>query len=426
MKEVIRIFQEIMGTTKKNEKLFIIRSNKDNELFKKSLRFLLDGDITTGISQKKIEKNIPFCRFTEVNSLEECLDYVTENNSGRDKDVKTVQMFLEKVDEDDRDIIQKLFTKKLKLGCAVNTANTAIPGLIKTWEVQQAYLINDKNKPKIGEKFFLSQKLNGNNCGVLDYKLISRQGKEFVGLDHIVSDLKKLPFKDMFFNGELIRNNSDGLSDEDNFQLGTGIINSDKDTDKTSIEFVIYEMFPADEFLAGESKLKYGERRRQYLNPLAEKIAELGLNYIRVVPIIYEGTDQSVIEGQLYQANLVGWEGLMLNKDTKWQNKRNNGILKIKTFFEADLLCTGIVEGQGKYEGTLGLIECDYKGYTLGVGSGFTDEQRDYYWKHPEMIVNHVVEIKYKNETKNKQGGLSVQFPVFQCVREEGKEVSYE
>ena len=146
---------------------------------------------------------------------------------------------------------------------------------------------------------------------------------------------------------------------------------------------------------------------------------------IKVVPIIYEGTDKSKIKELLKEFDYKGFEGLMLNKDTKWKNKRNNGILKVKSFKHADILCTDVVEGDGKYKGTLGLIKCDYKGYELGVGSGFTDEQRDYYWNNKEEIIGKIVQIKYKCETKNKQGSLSVQFPIFEIVRNDKNEVSY-
>lgn len=56
----------------------------------------------------------------------------------------------------------------------------------------------------------LSQKLNGSNAGWKHGQLISRQGKPFTGLDHIIKDLKRLPNIDNFFlNGELIRKNYD-------------------------------------------------------------------------------------------------------------------------------------------------------------------------------------------------------------------------
>ena len=183
-------------------------------------------------------------------------------------------------------------------------------------------------------------------------------------------------------------------------------------------------MFPKEEFLKGESKLTYKQRRIEYLNPLAKEISDLGLKNIEVVPIIYEGTDKSKIKELLNQADSDGWEGLMLNKDTKWTNKRNNGILKVKSWKSADILCTGVIEGTGKNKGTLGSIECDYKGFKLRV-PGFKDEMRDYYWNNQNEIVGKIVQIKYKGETKNKKGGLSVQFPEFQCVRTDKTEPSY-
>lgn len=425
MKEVIRIFKELQSTNSKIEKEAIIEQNKDNELFKECLHFLLSGDVVTGISDKKLNKEILNNDYKFMTpTWKECMDYLKINNTGTDFDVMQMQTFIAIQDEADKEFYRQMITKTLRIGCDVKTINKVIVGLIPTWDVQQAYPLTEKNEPADGEWFALSQKLNGNNNGVLDEKCISRQGKEFTGMEHIIADINKLSFKDMFFNGELIRKNTDGISDEMNFQIGTGVINSDE-ADKTCIKFVIYEMLPKEEFLNGESKLTYKERREIYLNPLAQEITGLGLENIEVVPLVYDGTDKSKIQELLDEANANGWEGLMLNKDTKWKNKRNNGILKVKSFKHCDILCTDVVEGEGKYKGMLGLIKCDYKGYELGVGSGFNDEQRRYYWEHPEEIIGRIVQIKYKGESKNKQGGLSVQFPIFQVVREFGKEVSY-
>lgn len=425
MLEVIRLFKELQNTSSLNDKKTIITANKDNELFKKCLVFLLDGNVVTGISAKKLAKEVEMTKHIETTcDFASIMDYLETNNSGRDSDISIVQGFISAQPEECREFYSQMVTKKFRLGIDVKGVNKAIPNLIPTWDVQQAYSLDDKNMPKDGEWFALSQKLNGNNNGVLDGKCISRQGKEFTGMEHIIADINQLSFKDMFFNGELIRKNIDNLPDDENFQIGTGVINSD-DTDKTCIKFVIYEMLPKEEFLNGESKLTYKQRRKTYLDPLANEISALGLENIEVVSLVYEGTDKSKIQELLDKADNDGWEGLMLNKDTKWKNKRNNGILKVKSFKHCDVICKDVVEGSGKYKGTLGNIVCDYKGYDLGVGSGFTDEQRNYYWNNHNEIIGKVVTVKYKSETKNKDGGVSVQFPTFVIVREEGKEVSY-
>ena len=375
-KEVIKLFKQIQETSSTNDKKAIISANKDNELFKKCLVFLLDGNINTGLSAKKIAKKVTKSEYI-LPTFEDVMKYLAQNNTGTDNDISMIQAFLDE-HEEDREFYEQMITKSFRLGADSKVINSVIPGLIPTFEVQQAYPLSEKNEPKDGEWFALSQKLNGNNCSYYNGKLISRQGKEFIGLQHIIDDIEKLPnHENFFFNGELMRKNTDNISDDQNFQIGTGIINSENE-DKSCI----------------------------YFN-------------------IYEGTDKSKIKELLKEFDSKGFEGLMLNKDTKWKNKRNNGILKVKSFKHADILCTDVVEGDGKYKGTLGLIKCDYKGYELGVGSGFTDEQRDYYWNNKEEIIDKIVQIKYKGETKNKQGGLSVQFPIFEIVRNDKNEVSY-
>lgn len=432
MDKVIEIFAKIKDTSSTKEKMKIITDNKENPLFRKCLKFLLDGNILTGISSSKFKKISPttsgLAAKQKLNTFDEVMDYLLINNTGKDEDIANVKSFVYDcyiVDDTEFDFYAQMITKKYRLGIDAKTVNKCIPGLIPSWDVQQAYPISDNNRPKDGEWFTLSQKINGNNCGYYKGKLISRQGKEFTGLIHIIEDIQRLPhYESFFFNGELVRKNTDNLSDNDNFQLGTGIINSD-DQDKICIKFIIYEMLPNEEFEAGVSKFKYKQRRDKYLNPLSITISRLGLENVEVVPIIYEGTDKSKVEDLLEEANCNGWEGLMLNKDTVWKNKRNNGILKVKSFKTCDVFCTGVVEGDGKYKGTLGLIKCDYKGNELGVGTGFTDEQRHYFWQHTDEIIGKICEVKYKGETQNKQGGLSVQFPVFVCVRNDKPEPSY-
>jgi len=84
-------------------------------------------------------------------------------------------------------------------------------------------------------------------------------------------------------------------------------------------------------------------------------------------------------------------------------------------------------EGSGRLEGTLGAFVVDYKGNELRVGSGMTDEQREVFWEAGNSMIGRVIEVKYKEVSKDKKTGKeSLQFPIFVALREEGKEVSYE
>lgn len=58
---------------------------------------------------------------------------------------------------------------------------------------------------------------------------MSRQGKEFTGLEHILKDIHKLIGDSNYvLDGELVGKNIEGLSDSENFQKSTGLANSQK------------------------------------------------------------------------------------------------------------------------------------------------------------------------------------------------------
>ena len=95
LKEVIKLFKQIQETSSTNDKKAIISANKDNELFKKCLVFLLDGNINTGISNKRLKKNIEMTNHIDVTcDFEDIMEYLKINNSGRDSDISIVQGFI--------------------------------------------------------------------------------------------------------------------------------------------------------------------------------------------------------------------------------------------------------------------------------------------------------------------------------------------
>jgi DNA ligase-1 len=297
------------------------------------------------------------------------------------------------------------------------------------WEVQQAQNYSDVKIPE-GEWFCLTEKINGVRGTIFDKKVISRQGREFAGLDHILKDLQHLvhPHKlsDYVFDGELVRRNiNPTVSNNANFRMGAGLVRQ-ADADKSSIIYIIFDVMPRNDFVQGESTLTYKHRLEhlKHYQSLLDKFP--WTNSVQVVDILYEGTNQMRIRPCLMLMDDKDKEGLILNRDTKYYRKRHSGILKIKSFNTIDLCITGWEEGKGRLEGTLGAFTVDYKGYALSVGSGMTDRQRSEFWEQRNLLVGRVIEVMYKEETENKQTDRkSLQFPIFIALREEGKEVSY-
>lgn len=108
-----------------------------------------------------------------------------------------------------------------------------------------------------------------------------------------------------------------------------------------------------------------------------------------------------------------GWEGLYLKQyNHKYEpGKRVNTAIKLKMRPTADLLCIGVVEGEGKYVGQIGaLILKDKVGRIVNVGSGLCDFSRG---RDSSVFVGSVVEIEYEQILDT-----YIQ-PTFVCIRED-------
>ena len=170
---------------------------------------------------------------------------------------------------------------------------------------------------------------------------------------------------------------------------------------------------------------KYSVRKQRMLD-MKKIFDQKHITSMDVVEMLYEGTDDSEIMKWLEYAESQGWEGCMLNKNTPYEFKRTTNLIKIKKFHTCDLRITGYVEGQGKYEGVLGSLVVDYKGNRLEIGSGFSDAERKEFWQNREDMIGRVMQIKYKDVSKNSKTGLeSLQFATYECIRTDKTEPSY-
>lgn len=419
--------KSISGT--KDKKTFL-EDHRDDEEFTNLLKFLLNPRIVTGISKAKLGKKIvPIDDI--VGDMEVLYCYLRQNNTGRDIDIAACQAFINKY-EVYKDFISSIITKTLKLGVDTKLCNTVYGRDFIPVHLVMLGSPWGKLRLKKGEQFWLTQKLNGvratylNDDAGQNGQLMSRQGIPFTGMGHIIEELNKIQLSygcDLMFDGELIRKNVDGLSDGENFRVGTGLVNSD-DADKTCIEFVIFDVMPLHEFLEGKSS-GYYSNRRFVLDQLHE--VENEFEYLRIVPVLYHGSDTNEIDRWLEWADSMGYEGLMLNKDAPYECKRTTNLIKIKSFKYSDLRVVGYEEGTGKYTGMLGSVIVEYKGGAVAIGSGLSDEQRVNYWKNPDELIGKIVQVKFKEETMDKKTGLkSLQFPIFQNLRLDKTKPSYE
>ena len=417
--------QKVSGAKAKQD---VIKRYAEDEWFKMFLYFALNPLLTYNLSEKTLAKTdaddavLANTRLMFFNNIFECCDFLSRLRGVDDATVRQVKLLLyNHCGKSEREVYIKLLAKTLRLGVTAKTVNKIIPGLIPEWEVQQAFPIDKYPIPQ-ETQFWLTQKLNGVRATFYNGQLIARSGVPFRGLDHIIQEIAWVHNAGFVLDGELTLKDKGELSDNEAFRMATGILNSD-DVNKTSICFTIFDAISVRDFESPEPKVQYANRRI-VLNELADSLVDA--EYVSVLPVLYSGTDQSKIDEYLEQMVREDKEGLMANLDVPYKRARHKGILKIKRFYTMDLPILRCEEGTGRLEGTLGAFVLEYKGNEVKVGSGFTDEQREVYWRQRDRIAGTLCEVKYKEISSDKNTGLeSLQFPVFVQLRTDKTEVSY-
>ncbi len=412
--------QALNGAAKKQ--LFIM-NHADDRYFVRFLYFALNPLISYNLSEKvlreKIEVNPNETLVSRYRDIFHCCEQLSLLR-GMDKyTLRQVYVMLANYADEERELYIKLLSKTLRLGVTAKTVNKVIPNLIPEWEVQQSYPL-EKYPIKDGEHFWLTQKLNGVRATYYNGQLVARSGSPYTGVEHIIAALGWADENDIVLDGELTLKNKGDMSDNEAFRVATGILNSD-DVYKIGICYTIFDAIPRKDFDSPNPKTTYSVRRA-----ILSDFKTAAPEYASVLPVLYEGEDQSRIPELLEQMVREDKEGLMVNIDVPYRRTRHRGILKVKRFYTMDLPIVRCEEGTGRLAGNLGAFVLRYKDNEVNVGSGFTDEQRADFWLHRDDLIDTLCEVKYKEISYDKNTGLeSLQFPVFVGLRTDKSEASY-
>ena len=428
--------EKLQATTGRLEKEAILKEYADNEFVKKCLWYRFNKYIVFGISDKKLAK-ISFSNSSEEVIDEEnynllsLFEYMEQHNTGRDEDIAVVAKYIHNLTPY-ADLIKGFVAKDINLGVQSTTLNKIYgKNFIPQFDLMLGFKYfddPDKYVPE-GTNFILTHKLDGMRCLIIKdnsgkINLFSRQGQKLEGFLDIEEEAKQLP-DGFVYDGELLLRNDNNLDSKDLYRATMKIAASDM-PDKKNIIFNCFDLIILDEFKNGyDSKPAY--LRKSMLNKIFVRRNQL--KWIKEVPILYEGNDKNKITEWLNKITSEGGEGVMINvSDAPYECKRSKGLLKVKKFQTVDLRCVDIELGTGVNANRLGAItvEFPYNGnlYQVKVGSGFTQEQRDYFWQNKNDILGKIVEVQYFEITQNQNGGYSLRFPVFCQVRNDKDDIS--
>jgi DNA ligase-1 len=223
--------------------------------------------------------------------------------------------------------------------------------------------------------YWVSEKLDGVRAYWDGQQLASRQGNIIHAPSWFTAN-----FPSEALDGELWIGRSQ-------FELVSGIVRQKQPDDAKwrQVRFMVFDM------------PKNPDVFTQRLAAMEKVVAVSQSPYLQLVKQ-YRIANHQQLMAQLQVVVKAGGEGLMLHRgDSLYQAARNDDLLKVKAFQDAEAIVIAYVPGQGKYQGMMGalLVENSDK-IRFKIGSGFSDAQR----KNPPGIGS-VITYKYFGKGKN-------------------------
>lgn len=420
----------------------ILQNGKDNEVLKNLLQFAYNPYLQFYIKKIPVVKTESIYTYdTHYDNFLKLTTQLSQREITGNAAIDTVKAFLSTLDATEYKWYTRVISKDLKIGLADKGINKVFPKLIPTYEVMLAdkidpnKLLDPKTQKILPERMTIQYKIDGYRLNIHrpsenEVIIRTRNGKIVTGYKDLEESALQIPVG-YVYDGEIVAPNMLKWINQNIINGGTSKVNRDffsetmshafsKEKDKKGI-FVVFDVVPISDWSILQCSMSYEER----FNLLQRLIQPLELP--NIVPItsseIYFKADKSAMSKLLDLFHTFisqGWEGAMVKDvDAPYQWKRTKSLLKMKLMDTVDLTVTEVYEGTGKYQGKMGGVYCEYKGNKLGVGSGFNDEQRQFFWDNPNEIVGKTIEIAYQAETTNKQGQKSLSFPVFKQVRKD-------
>src|SRR5574344_600857 len=151
--------ESIKQESSRNRKEELLRAY-DSDEFRSMLYYLGNDFIVTGLAKSKIKKQLGGEPEVKLSQLGDVIDYLGNNNTGRDEDVLVAQYYINGQDAQYREFLEEVLTKTYRMGVTAKTINKVYKGLVPVFDVQLAYPY-DKYKDKVRGSYTVSTKLDG-------------------------------------------------------------------------------------------------------------------------------------------------------------------------------------------------------------------------------------------------------------------------
>jgi DNA ligase-1 len=226
----------------------------------------------------------------------------------------------------------------------------------------------------------LQPKLNGIRCIVhriskKEFRFVSRKGKEYITLAHLIPDLEHIMTVGMVLDGELF---TEGISLNKISQL----VKKYRPGETEKIQYWIYDMPSWD----GPWETRTDAMRRLGVDNTNNII------FTPTIRVINAEEAWSIVDAWIDE----GFEGgILRNLDGEYEPKRSNNLLKMKKFLDEEFEIIGGKEGKGRDKGCV-IFQCvTNTGKDFWVRPMGSVEDRQRWMKDLPKIIGKELTVKF-------------------------------
>lgn len=435
------IIKQLQETARTNEKLEIMKANKDNELFKEYMRLVCCPSISFYIT----EKTFPIVSKTGKHTFQSLYStgysLGTKELSQRHVTGQAAKNFIiatmEDLDKDHQQLYKMLLLKDIRAKIGVTLVNKVWPNLCVDVPYQRCSLPDDKTLKKFnnGETFIVQTKCDGSFATLAmeedgsKVSLYTRNGNSYP--THVVEHLLQGSYNwegarkgaNHALEGELLCfRNGEMLSRKEGNGLLNSLMQGAEIPEDITLKQILWNYLPIKDWKSGKTAREYGNCFTALYGEL-----EMCLN-----PEHFEIVDHRFVDSlqEAYKFNkeqlAKGLEGSIIKTlSHKWKNGISKECLKLKIEAEIDLVWYDSTEGTGKAAGILGAmrLRSSCGGVVVDCGTGFTDALRKELWEQRHNLHGKIVTVK-ANDLLSREGSdkMSLFLPVFIEIRDDKDE----
>lgn len=404
------------------EAIVLAAAQSNNDTFFWGCQMSLDAMVTFGVKRVDLrEGDGPGLSWEGFKNIADKLANRTVTGNLAQQAVNTIR--IKATAEQWNNWYRRILIKDLRCGLSEKTINKVVE---KTWpqyavQTFNCQLAHDSanHESRVSGTKLIEVKLDGVRVITVAYpdgtvNQYSRNGKELVNFEHIK---QQIGLHSRFFAEPVVL---DGEIMSASFQDLMKQVHRKSDVNASDAVLNLFDVITLREFQAGRGQHRQIDRSVS-LKAWYDEFAD---HMDNVTVVGQELVDLDSPEGQqrfkAINADAIagGYEGIMI-KDPQavYECKRSVNWLKLKPFIEVSLEVTDVEEGTGRNQGRLGALVCygyeDSKHIAVNVGSGFSDSDRDTFYRSRDSLIGQIVEVRADAITQNQDGSYSLRFPRF-------------